>query len=72
MPATTIEDWRLDYNQVRPHSSLGYLTPEEFRKAKGLCKCGKQTTLPHLHSPDGGYESNSRLNSNSEALSYLD
>lgn len=25
-----IEDWRLDYNQVRPHSSLGYLTPEEF------------------------------------------
>ena len=27
----TIEDWRLDYNQVRPHSSLGYRTPEEFR-----------------------------------------
>lgn len=25
-----IEDWRLDYNEVRPHSSLGYLTPEEF------------------------------------------
>jgi putative transposase len=27
-----IEDWRVDYNQVRPHSSLGYLTPEEFTK----------------------------------------
>lgn len=27
----TIENWRLDYNQVRPHSSLGYLTQEEFR-----------------------------------------
>ena len=26
-----IERWRVDYNTVRPHSSLGYLTPEEFR-----------------------------------------
>ena len=26
-----IEVWRLDYNQARPHSSLGYLTPLEFR-----------------------------------------
>lgn len=25
-----IETWRRDYNQVRPHSSLGGLTPEEF------------------------------------------
>jgi transposase InsO family protein len=25
-----IENWRVDYNTVRPHSSLGYLTPEEF------------------------------------------
>lgn len=25
-----IEEWRIDYNEVRPHSSLGYLTPEEF------------------------------------------
>lgn len=25
-----IEAWRTDYNTVRPHSSLGYLTPEEF------------------------------------------
>ncbi len=24
-----VEDWRLDYNQVRPHSSLGYRTPKE-------------------------------------------
>jgi putative transposase len=27
----TIEDWRVDYNLNRPHSSLGNLTPEEFR-----------------------------------------
>jgi putative transposase len=25
-----IERWRIDYNDKRPHSSLGYLTPEEF------------------------------------------
>jgi putative transposase len=25
-----IEKWRIDYNNARPHSSLGYLTPEEF------------------------------------------
>jgi putative transposase len=34
-----IEAWRKDYNQERPHSSLGYQTPEEFaRAAEG---CGK-------------------------------
>ena len=27
-----IEDWRNDYNQARPHSSLGYLTPLEFKQ----------------------------------------
>ncbi len=26
----TIEEWRLDYNKNRPHSSLGGLSPEEF------------------------------------------
>jgi putative transposase len=30
----TIECWRRDYNESRPHSSLGYLTPEEY--VKGL------------------------------------
>ena len=25
-----IEAWRQHYNEVRPHSSLGYLTPSEF------------------------------------------
>ena len=24
------EQWRSDYNEVRPHSALGYLTPREF------------------------------------------
>jgi putative transposase len=25
-----IEQWRMQYNRERPHSSLGYLAPEEF------------------------------------------
>jgi putative transposase len=29
----TIETWRQDYNQSRPHSALGYRPPEEFRQA---------------------------------------
>ena len=28
-----LESWRMDYNQTRPHSSLGNRTPEEFRKS---------------------------------------
>jgi putative transposase len=27
-----IEDWRVHYNEVRPHSSLQYLTPAQFRQ----------------------------------------
>ena len=27
-----IEDWRAHYNEVRPHSSLQYITPTEFRR----------------------------------------
>ena len=26
-----VEAWRMDYNRSRPHSSLGNLTPEEYR-----------------------------------------
>ena len=26
------EDWRIDYNERRPHSSLGWLTPAEFAR----------------------------------------
>ena len=31
-----IEDWRLHYNSDRPHSRLGYLSPEEFIQTKIL------------------------------------
>jgi len=28
-----IEDWRIHYNEIRPHSSLKYQTPAEFCRA---------------------------------------
>lgn len=37
----TIEAWRQDYNQCRPHSALGYRTPEEFAKCAAAGNCGK-------------------------------
>ncbi|MGF6756768.1 putative transposase [Paraburkholderia sp. GAS42] len=27
-----IEQWRRHYNSIRPHSSLAYLTPDEFKQ----------------------------------------
>jgi putative transposase len=27
-----LEAWRRDFNEVRPHSSLGYLTPAEYAR----------------------------------------
>lgn len=30
-----VEAWRVDYNTVRPHSSLGNQTPEEFARSQG-------------------------------------
>jgi putative transposase len=33
---TKIEAWRRDYNEVRPHSSLGDLTPKEYSSTLGL------------------------------------
>jgi putative transposase len=36
-----IEGWRQHYNDVRPHSSLGYLTPNEFRKRSTHSSAGE-------------------------------
>jgi putative transposase len=57
-----IEIWRVHYNTVRPHSSLGNRTPEQFRLAgeKGCGKAGhcvtleNSTSFPLSHSHDGG------------------
>lgn len=37
-----IETWRRKYNEVRPHSSLGYLTPEEFANTLAIPPRGDQ------------------------------
>jgi putative transposase len=67
----TIENWRIDYNRVRPHSSLGYLTPEEFRNAKGYANVESIERFPHSHSHGGG-ELISLLNSTPSTLTYPD
>jgi putative transposase len=36
-----IEAWRQDYNRRRPHSALGYRTPEEFAQMAAATSCGK-------------------------------
>jgi transposase InsO family protein len=40
-----IEAWRVEYNTVRPHSSLGFWTPEEFAAAQGCGRDGGFATL---------------------------
>ena len=33
-----IEDWRIHYNQRRPHSTLGWITPSEFAEKSVGCQ----------------------------------
>ena len=42
---TTVEDWRHDYNRARPHSALGYRTPEEFRLAFDEAAIGRHEAV---------------------------
>jgi putative transposase len=61
---STIEAWQQDYNQARPHSALGYRTPEEFATQNAAAAgCGKDaggarlenaSRFPLSHSLDGG------------------
>lgn len=44
-----IESWRIDYNQVRPQSALGYLTPKEF--ATSYANVEKQKAFPTFAQP---------------------
>lgn len=47
-----IAAWRREYNEERPHSSLGYLTPSEFarrvraREAEALASPGSAVLAP--------------------------
>jgi putative transposase len=60
-----IEQWRRHYNEVRPHSSLGYLTPTEFKATliansdEGVrslatpARANKEEHEDHLTDPNG-------------------
>jgi transposase InsO family protein len=60
------ERWRVHYNTVRPHSSLGYRPPAPeawVAKSLGHGEVETATRFPLLHTPDCGY-----LNSEITAL----
>jgi len=48
----TLDNYRQEYNCERPHSSLAYRTPAEFRSALGCGDVESKQRFPHLHSPD--------------------
>lgn len=50
-----IAAWRIEYNCERPHSALGYLTPEEFAGRAASPSAASNTTRPALPQgfPDG-------------------
>jgi putative transposase len=47
-----IESWRRRYNEERPHSRLGYLTPNEFRCVIDLAQLGCSPDAPRALPPD--------------------
>jgi hypothetical protein len=55
-----LADWRQEYNHERPHSSLDYRTPAEFRATLNLGMghgdVESKVRFPHPHSPDDGGE----------------
>lgn len=63
----TLANWRQEYNWERPHSSLGYRTPEQFRQAIGYANMEGTKRLPHSHSLDGGYGTFPKPNLNPES-----
>jgi putative transposase len=51
----TLANWRREYNEERPHSSLDYRTPEEFRQTTGYADVESHirtapTTAMRIHS----------------------
>ena len=54
-----LERWRQDYNQVRPHSSLGDRSPDEFTRAwKKWSASSLRTAGPANHAPAGAVQGN--------------
>jgi putative transposase len=63
----TPANWRREYNCERPHSSLDYRTPEEFRQRACYADVESNERFPHPHSHDyDGCEIISKQNQNWE------
>ena len=62
-----IAAWRMKFNQIRPHRSLGMKTPEEF--AFGLVPRGGSATQSASYATASGLRSGSRLTSRWQPLS---
>jgi putative transposase len=45
--------WKEEYNEQRPHSSLGYRTPAEFAQIAAVVSCGKDVGFTHLENAFG-------------------
>jgi putative transposase len=48
----TLANWRREYNEERPHSSLDYRTPDQFRRTIGYANVESKVRFPHSHSRD--------------------
>ena len=63
-----IEDWRWKYNHVRPHRSLGYITPNEYEQdevgeeAKSQCRAFGPATPSQRPSVDLHYDIEQMIN----------
>ena len=67
----TLDNYRQEYNCERPHNSLAYRTPAEFRQTLGYGDVGSKERFPHLHSPDydgGEIYSPTNLNRETSAM----
>jgi len=67
---STLANWRQEYNEERPHSSLDYRTPEQFRRGIGCANVESKERFPHSHSRDDDGDKNkiSKQNQNWETL----
>ena len=54
----TLANWRREYNEERPHSSLDYRTPDQFRRCFGYANVESKERFPHSHSHDDDDENN--------------
>lgn len=43
-----LEQWRVEYNQHRPHSALGYLSPDQFSAQQTTTACDRSSERPKM------------------------